>query len=1147
MTHVNFPKFLYLELTGRSVFMPKILLAITFAFILFGCQKSPSERLNSASNIHDKHAEEKLFSKIPSDQSGIDFQNKLVETEAANYYKYMYSYIGGGVAAADFNNDGLEDLFFISNSFDNKLYLNKGDFTFLDYTQQAGIEKRKGFDAGVTLVDINNDGFQDIYISRAGWIQEDDAFANLLYINNGYDGSSDDVKGISFTEKAVEYGLADDNRSVNATFFDYDKDGDLDVYISNTPDFEDRAAEILDLKLVQKDPETIEKKGLDKLYNNDGQGHFTDVSLQAGILPDIGFGLNPQVGDLNGDGWLDIYVCNDFRIPDFAYINNGDGTFHEGRDQLVKHMSFNSMGSDFADINNDGLMDLYTLDMNPEDYVRSKTTMGMTPIDRFEKMVQMDYHYNYMHNMLQINNGNGTYREIAQMAGVANTDWSWACLLADFDLDGYNDIFVTNGVYRDVIDRDANNAILNILRQNGRKPTDEDFLKFTQMLPQQKLTNYLFRNKGDLTFEDVSDKWTASVPSFSNGAVYTDLDNDGDLDLVVNNINDEAEILKNQAVESKKGNFLQIQFNGPVGNKSGVGASAKILLDDGSQQIRQIIHTRGFLSAVSGKLHFGLGNKSSVPVLEILWPDGKIQVLRDLPANQLLTIDHQDATQQIEKQPEDRDYMFVEVPANYIHIDPPFNDYDLQILLPHKLSQTGPAAAKADVNGDGLEDVYIGGGHTQAGQLLLASRSGKFIPKPTVAFTRDRQKEDVGACFFDVDGDSDQDLYVVSGSYEFGANSKMLVDRLYLNDGKGNFSKSAGIIPEIPVAGSIAIPADFDGDGDIDLFVGGRVISGGYPYPPVSLLLVNQTGRLIPETQAVAPDLAKIGMVTDAVWEDIDADNDLDLIVTGEWMGIEVFVNEQGLLEKSELYAGLASQTGWWNKLLVEDIDGDGDKDLIAGNLGLNYKFHASPEKPLHVYTHDFDYNGTVDVFLAKYYNDTEVPVRGKTCATQQMPHLANKIPTYTDFASRDIEGILGPSIKSALHYEVVEFRSGIFLNEEKGNFRFSPFGNEVQQSLINSMIYEDLDADGMKDLLMAGNNYMSEIETTRADAGIGVFLKGSGNGKFEFISHQQSGFFADKDVRSLLVVPSAEGMRVFVINNNDEHQMYRVNHHHSQ
>lgn len=1046
----------------------------------------------------------------------------------------MYTYIGGGVAAADFNKDGLDDLFFTSNRFDNKLYLNKGDFTFEDITEKAGIVKRSGFDAGVSIADINQDGWPDIYMSRGGWIQENGAFANMLYINQG---------DMTFSEKAAEYGLADTNRGISSTFFDYDKDGDLDVYLANSPDFEDRAAEVVDLATIPTDPQTLALKGSDKLYQNDGTGHFTDVSESAGILPDNGFGLNPQVGDLNNDGWLDIYVCNDFRIPDFVYLNMGDGTFREARNELLKHLSFNSMGSDIADINNDGLMDLFTLDMNPEDYVRSKTTMGMTSIDRFETMVNKGYHYNYMHNMLQVNNGNGSFREIANMAGIANTDWSWACLLADFDLDGFNDLYVTNGVFRDVIDRDANNAILKILRENGRKPTPADFLTFTQMLPQQKLTNYFFKNKGDLSFEDVSNTWTDSVPSFSNGAIYSDLDNDGDLDIVVNNINSEATLLRNNTIEEQAGgNFLQIQLKGPEKNKTGIGTLVKLHFVDGNIQVRQLINTRGFLSSVSEKIHLGFAKSDSIASLEITWPDGKTQILSSVAANQLLSIAYDDAkmpeeTGSLEKEK----VLFSKVSSNFSHRDPAFNDYAKQILLPHKLSQTGPAVAKADVNGDGLEDIYLGGGHTQAGQLLIANRSGNFSSRSSEAFMRDKQKEDVGACFFDVDNDQDMDLYVLSGSYEFSPNSKLLVDRLYLNDGKGNFSKSKNSIPEIPAATSVVVPADFDKDGDIDLFVGGGVIPGSYPYSPQSFLLINNQGKFQVETQNRAPELAQIGMVSDAIWEDIDQDDDLDLILTGEWMGIEVFENEQGKLQRNERYADLASQTGWWNKLLIADVDDDGDLDIVAGNLGLNYKFHASKEKPFHVYTHDFDFNGTKDIILAKYYKDQEVPVRGKTCATQQLPHLAQKIPSFHDFASRDLESILGPSVKSALHLEATEFRSGIFYNEGEKGFHFSPFGNEVQQSLINSILYADFDGDGIEDLLMAGNNYMSEVETTRADAGIGVFLKGQSQGLFMPVPHQESGFFADKDVRAMINLNSGKNAQVMVINNNDRHDLFNL------
>ncbi|WP_281986189.1 VCBS repeat-containing protein [Aquimarina aggregata] len=1084
-----------------------------------------SESNNSTFSKH-KTETKKLFTTITSTISGIDFENKLIETLESNYYQYMYTYIGGGVAAADFNNDGLVDLFFISNTHDNKLYLNQGDFRFKDITKKAGIQKRKGFDSGVAVADVNNDGFVDIYISRGGWQEEDNKFANMLYINNG---------DLTFTEKAEALGLADKNRTIQATFFDYDNDNDLDVYISNTPDITSRS-KVVDLKAVENDPKTLQLKGSDRLYNNDGTGHFTDVSEKSGLVYDIGFGLNPQVGDLTNDGLLDIYVCNDFNVPDLAYINNGDGTFTESRDKLFKHMSFNSMGSDIADINNDGLPDLMTLDMNPEDYIRSKTTMAMTSIEKFDKMVANGYHQQYMHNMLQLNNGNNSFSEIAHMSGIANTDWSWSLLAADFDLDGYKDIYITNGVYRDVIDRDKNNEILQILRKNGRKPTQEDFLSFAKMLPQQKLTNYFYKNKGNKTFQNTSSTWVDTTATFSNGAVYADLDNDGDLDIVVNNINDKANILKNNAIELQKGDFVKVRLEGPKNNNFGIGTKVKVYFTNNTIQSRQLINTRGFLSSVSNVLHFGFKKQDTISKIEITWPDGKQHLLQKVSSNKLITAKYASDTslQDTFTEKTTTKTIFKKTTSRFGHIETAFNDYDLQILLPHKLSQTGPAIAKSDVNNDGYDDIFIGGAHGYVAQLLLGNKSGDFKAYSNLDFKKDKQREDVGASFFDVDNDGDQDLYVVSGSYEFNNTPKLLQDRLYLNNGAGQFSKSKNQLPEMITAGSVVVPNDYDNDGDIDLFVGGRVIPGKYPYAPSSYLLINDNGKFIIQTPALAPGLQDIGMVTDAVWVDINNDKATDLVVTGEWMGIEVFINKDNKLLKSDHYETLSSTTGWWNKILVTDIDNDGDQDIIGGNLGLNYKFHASKEKPFHVYTRDFDFNGKEDIILAKYYNEKQVPVRGKVCTAQQIPHLAKKITTYNEFANKDLGGILGKGITSALHYQAIEFRSGIFKNNGNGAFEFSPLPIDAQQSPINSILFDDFDGDQIKDLLVAGNSYQSEVETTRADAGIGSFLKGNGTELFSPISNQKSGFFTNKDTRHMLSIKNEKGKFIIVANNND-------------
>jgi len=1101
--------------------MNKVIL-IFAGLLLFSCGKTI-----------DSIPAEKLFSVIPTEASGLTFQNEILESEQLHYYKYQYIYIGGGVAAADFNNDGLEDLFFTSNIYHNKLFLNQGNLKFKDITPDSGIEKRVGFDTGVSIADVNHDGFLDIYLCRAGWFDDSEKLANMLYINNG---------DLTFTESAEEYGLDNTDRSISSTFFDYDRDGDLDVYIANAPANFELTSKVLNLENVQADNNALALKGGDKLFQNQGDGTFTDVSQKAGILPDLGFGLHPQVGDLNGDGWLDVFVSNDFIGPDFAYINQQDGTFKEGRNELFKHISYYSMGADFADVNNDGLAELFVLDMSPEDYVRSKTTMAMMPIDRFWNMVENDHHYQYMHNVLQKNNGNGTYSELGYLSGIAKTDWSWSALLADFDLDGLNDLYVTNGIYRDVVDRDANNAINEKIDARKASLRENDFFEFTQSLPQQKLTNYFFHNQGSFTFADATEEWANQSPTFANGAVYADLDNDGDLDVVVNNIDEPATLLRNNAQQTSDNQFVQVKLLGAEKNPFAVGAKVKLFMQDSTVQAKELIVSRGYMSSVSHTLTFGLGNNARIECAEIIWPDGSLQVVSDLKVNQLNTFNYQKDSLQKNTPDESSNSLFTSAPFPYQHVDSAFNDFDKQLLLPHKLSQIGPALATADVNGDGLEDLFLGGGKGQPAQLLLANPSGKFTPQLVPDLEQDRNYEDVGAHFFDADSDGDTDLYVVSGSYEFDEGSTDLEDRLYLNSGNGQFSRTENTLPKMYTAGSVVKSADFDADGDLDLFVGGRVVPGKYLVPPTSYILENSGGKFNIKTTEVAPELEKIGMVTDAVWKDINKDGEADLLVTGEWMGIEVFINKNGQLTKSDLYQGLSEHVGWWNKLLVEDVDQDGDVDIVAGNLGLNHKFKASAEKPLHVYTDDFDENGRMDIVLAKYYDTKLVPVRGKGCTSQKMPFISDKFEKYRDFANADLKGIFGDKIENSLHVEVTEFRSGIFLNEGEAFFRFVPFANEAQTAPINSILYQDFNADGAKDLLLAGNNHMTEVETTRYDAGIGVLLQSDGQGSFHFVSNQETGLYLDKDVRAIEVLQNGKGKQLIVANNNSVHQLFWVN-----
>ncbi|MFK7908104.1 MAG: VCBS repeat-containing protein, partial [Chitinophagales bacterium] len=821
----------------------------------------------------------KLFTQISSDETGVSFENKVIENDEINYFQYQYLYNGGGVGIGDFNNDGLSDLYFSVNFGQNRLYLNEGNWKFKEITQSAGINTGMNWSTGVTLVDINNDGWLDIYQSCSGWFADPKLRRNQLFINKGKIGDSNEV---TFTESAAEYGIADEGYSTQATFFDYDKDGDLDFYLANHPiEFN-----ILLKKLKQRMVE-LPTSSRDKLYRNDG-GKFTEVGKQAGIN-NHAFGLGVVASDFDKDGWTDIYVTNDYAEHDYLYRNNGNGTFTDIIDKAIKHTSNTSMGVDAADFNNDGNLDIFSLDMMAEDNKRQKVNMAPMNPKLFWTFVDNGFEYQYMRNALQLNNGvvDGklTFSEIAQMANVATTDWSWATLFADLDNDGFKDLYITNGYKRDVLNKDEQNKLKPVAKNINKT------VKFTEIQSQMSATktpNYAYQNNGDLTFKKQSAQWGLDNGEHSNGAAYADLDNDGDLDLVVNSLDSKMQLYRNESIgKANNGNqYLRIQFKGATQNSNGLGAKVELKYGSEKQFAEQSI-TRGFQSACEPFLHFGLGKNTEIEELTVIWSDNQMQKLQNVKTNQVLTLDHQNAKQKwlplkLEAT------IFEEVAAKEVglefqHRENPFNDYDREVLLPHKLSQNGPGLAAGDANGDGLEDVFIGGASGFAGALFLQKAEGTFSKTSTNAFAQDKKSEDMGAVFFDADGDGDEDLYVVSGSNELSLQDAAMQDRLYTNDGKGNFSKNKTALPAMPASGSCVKAADFDADGDMDLMIGGRLVPGKYPHAPNSYLLQNEGGNFKDVTKELAPDLQNIGMVTDAIWTDYDGDKDPDLIVVGEW------------------------------------------------------------------------------------------------------------------------------------------------------------------------------------------------------------------------------------------------------------------------
>ena len=1065
-----------------------------------------------------------VFKKILAEKSGITFDNLVGENYQKNYFdKFAYVYNGGGVAIGDINNDGLMDIYFTGNEVPNKLYLNEGGMKFRDITESAGVDGGQGWDNGVTMADVNGDGLTDIYVCKGGFDDSDDERRNLLYINQG---------DLTFKEEAKEYGLDDNGYSMHAVFFDMDNDNDLDVYITSRPD-----TFYLGLSQMVAGKRNPPDKCRDKLYRNDN-GKFVEIGKQAGINPNYGYALSVVAADLNNDGYQDIFVANDYADNDYLYINQRDGTFKDEVKKATHHLSLSSMGTDIADINNDGLEDILVMDMLPEDYKRSKISVPSVTQESFWAAIDSGFHKQYMHNVLHLNQGNMFFSEVSQLAGIDKTEWSWAPLAADFDNDGDRDIFVSNGYRRDIFDGDIQRKLETYMNANRTKYSSaEDFFQrgfkgFIELYDPIKVRNYLFKNDGDLKFENVSEAWGFTENSFSNGAAIADLDNDGDLDLVVNNLDEEAFLYENTT--DKKNDYIKIKLKGPAKNEDGIGAGVTIYYD-GKKQFFEQKTVRGYLSSNEPSVHFGLGKAAKIDSIKVEWPGGTESVLKDIKTDEVVTVNYADARKE-NKQPAVNDIPFTEATNTlftqpFVHKENIYNEYKDQTLLPHGFSMTGPFIATGDVNKDGTEDFYIGGAAGQAGALYL-QKNGKLEKQNIPVFDKDKAFEDMGCSFFDADNDGDLDLYVVSGGSEFPDGSSMYQDRLYSNDGKGNFTKSK--LPVTSSSGSCVVPLDIDGDGDLDVFRGGQVVPHQYPYAPRSYVFINEKGTFTDKTIEIAPDLVKPGMVNSAVWADLDGDNKAELVIAGEWMPVKVFKYINGKLSDASAGFGLAGTEGWWNKLVADDIDGDGDMDLIAGNLGENYRFHASKEKPFEVYAKDFDHNGTNDIFLAEHLNnDVLEPVHGLECIGRQCPMIGQKFSTYLSFAESDLKGILGNDMETALHYKAYLFSSVIFVNDN-GKFTIKKLPVQAQFSTANSILVHDFDGDGKKDILVAGNMFDVNVETTPADASPGIFLKGSGNFVFKSYKPLESGFFTPYNVKDMKAIKTNNGWAILVSSNND-------------
>ncbi len=1087
--------------------------------LLVGCNKHNGYTvLNHVVDKQPSNATQ--FSLIPDGQSSIHFNNKVEETQDLNFLNFSNIYNGGGVATADFNNDGLVDVFFVANQLSNKLYLNKGDFEFEDVTPGSGLEDAEGWSTGVSVVDINNDGWLDLYVCKSGEIENNTLRENKLYINQ---------KNNTFKEEAKKWKVNDPGFSTQAYFFDFDKDGDLDMYLVNHRiDFENTS------RLNMRIERAFNRLNSDIFYRNDGDT-FTEITHEVGLV-NKAWGLSASIGDFNNDNWPDVYVCNDFLTPDMLYINNKNGTFTNQILERMNHISFSSMGSDYADINNDLLPDLLVLEMAAEDHIRSKENMATMSTGNFKALVKNEYHHQYMVNTLQLNNGDGQFSEIAQLSGLAKTDWSWAPLVVDFDNDGFKDVFITNGILKDMANQDFRVEMTKRFAQKN-KP---DFKEVIDMLPSNKIANYSFKNNGDQTFSNTSEKWGFNVGTQSNGVAYADFDNDGDLDLVINNINDKAQVYQN----NDSNNFIQIKLEGNLKNTLAIGSKVTINVA-GEKQYQELYLSRGFLSSVENIIHFGIGKASVVDEILIEWPNQKITKLAQIEANQIIEVDQTNSSSLNTNKPKDKTLLssisLWKKGIKYKHKELDFDDFKNQILLPHSQSRNGPFIDKADVNGDGLEDFFVGGAAGQSGELYMQTETGDFKKQEADIWIMDKSFEDLGVLFFDADNDQDQDLYVVSGSSEFPENSILFQDRLYINNGNGVFERRTNALPVINSSGQCVKASDIDNDGDLDLFVGGRVIPDKYPFAPKSYILINEKGTFKNKTNQIAPSLENIGMVTDATFSDYDNDGDDDLIIVGEWMPITLFENKDGEFQHKK-NESLENTKGLWFSVAAHDIDDDGDMDYFAGNLGLNAKFKVNAKKEFHIFCDDFDNSGTYDIILSSNYNGNLVPSRGRECSSQQMPFVKDKFPSYKAFAEASLVDVYGEdNLDSALHHEAETLESTFIENLGNGEFKLKKLPNAVQISPIMDFEFIDIDNDNSKDIFIVGNHYNAEVETVRYDASYGAVLSYS-DGAFILNDPKITGFINKGNAKNITVVDTKSGKTLLIANNDGAIKGFSMN-----